>query len=79
MMKIFRQLNPTSLHPITYMYAVKNNTTVDGEVSVNQPPFGFFHLNEVWVQRFDELRLITHLDFGAKCGGECFCQNIMFI
>ena len=40
------------------MYAVKNNTTVDGEVSVNQPPFGFFHLNEVWVQRFDELRLI---------------------
>ena len=40
------------------MYAVKNNTTVDGEVSVNQPPFGFFHLNEVWVQGFDELRLI---------------------
>lgn len=40
MMKIFRQLNPTSLHPITHMYAVKN-TTVDGKVSVNQPSLGF--------------------------------------
>lgn len=61
------------------MYAVKKNTTVDGEVSVNQPPLGFslewsMGTNVWWTKA-----TCTHLDFVAKCGGECFCQNIMFI
>ena len=51
------------------MYAVKKSTTVDGEVSVNQPPLGFslewsMGTNVWWTKT-----TCTHLDFVAKCGG----------